>query len=579
VIEHALDYARRGWLVLPLHTPDPSGHCSCRKADCGSPGKHPRTLNGLKDATTEEAKICHWWALWPDANVGVATGEVSGLVVIDVDTRHGGEVSMHALIERHGDLPPRRERVYSLTGGGGWHLLFAHPGVRIGNVQSSDRLGAGVDVRGDGGYIVAPPSLHASGARYAWGAAPAGPLPALPPWLAALLTERPAATRAPGAVEGEIPEGQRDKTLASLAGTMRRRGMGADAIYAALAVENETKCNPPLPDEDVRRISRSISRYSPQDPALEAGPRVSDNEEGKGIYEVADLSDAIDELYERGMTGGHSTGWPTLDYHYTVKRGQWTIVTGMPSHGKSAVLDALLVNLARDHGWRFCVCSPENQPLSRHAANLLAIWAGEPFGRRAYGQMTRDTLAAGKRWLAEHFTFLLPDEVDCTVAGILDLATEVHARREIQGLVIDPWNELEHRRPAQMTETEYTSQSLTRMRRFARSNELHLWLVAHPTKLQKDVKSGNYPVPTLYDISGSAHFRNKADMGLSVWRDVLNEKSPTEIHVQKVRFRECGSIGKCELYYDLGSGRFTEESPHFGYVPDEEAERAALEKM
>jgi twinkle protein len=93
--------------------------------------------------------------------------------------------------------------------------------------------------------------------------------------------------------------------------------------------------------------------------------------------------------------------------------------------------------------------------------------------------------------------------------------------------------------------------------------EKHLWLVAHPTKLTKDPKQGTYPVPTLYDISGSAHFRNKADMGLSVWRDVMNEHSPTEVHVQKVRFRECGRIGKCELYFDVVSGRFTETVPQY----------------
>lgn len=277
----------------------------------------------------------------------------------------------------------------------------------------------------------------------------------------------------------------------------------------------------------------------------------------RGIYTVDDLSEPIDDLYERGLPGGASTGWPALDWHYTVKRGLWTVVTGIPGMGKSAILDAILVNLAVLHGWRFCVCSPENQPLARHASQLMALWAGEPFGKGAVERMSVATKERAKKWLGEHFTFILPDEADCTVDGILALASIVNKQREIQGLVIDPWNELEHRRPPQMNETEYVGQSLTRIRRYARSNDIHLWVVAHPTKLIKN-QAGEYPVPTLYDISGSAHWRSKADMGLVVWRDVKTEHAATEIHVQKIRFREDGRLGMVKLYFDLVTGRFSE---------------------
>jgi twinkle protein len=238
--------------------------------------------------------------------------------------------------------------------------------------------------------------------------------------------------------------------------------------------------------------------------------------------------------------------------------------------GKSAVLDAMLVNLALQHGWRFTVCSPENQPLQRHAAALMEIWAGQAFSRGSVLRMDKETKDAAKTWLAQHFTFILPDEADCTLPGILDLVGQVKDQHTIDGVVIDPWNELEHRRPAGMSETEYTSQALSKMRRFARFEDVHLWLVAHPTKLQKDVKLGTYPVPTLYDISGSAHFRNKADMGLSVWRDVSNERSATEIHVQKVRFRECGRIGNAGLYFDRDTGRYSEQPVDTHVQPEPE---------
>lgn len=563
MIEHALAYARRGWHVFPLHTPDAEGNCSCRKPSCPDAGKHPRTMNGLTGATTDEAQITKWWGMWPDANIALATGEQSGVVVLDIDPRHGGRESLKALLDRHGELT---EKVYAATGGGGWHLLFRHPGFRVRNVQASDKLGAGVDVRGDGGYVVAPPSLHASGNRYSWGVEPAE-LPEMPAWLKTLLAE-PQRASVEFVGEGEIAEGGRNKSLTSMAGSMRRRGMSEEAMYAALSVENERRCRPPLEDADVRKIAHSVARYEPDAPVYEYPEQtMMEGERPDGIYYVSEFSDRIMRLYEQGMKGGASTGWPALDWHYTVKPKQWTVITGMPSAGKSALLDAMLHNLATLHGWRFAITSAENQPLERHAAQLMALHAGEPFGKGDIPRMSVRTAERAMEWLNEHFVFVLPDEGGSTVAGILERVHWVHEQQPLQGVVIDPWNELEHRRPAAMTETEYVSQSLTRMRRFARSNDLHLWLVAHPTKLQKDPRTQNYPVPTLYDISGSAHFRNKADMGLSLWRDLTNEKSPVQIHVQKVRYRECGRPGKCELYMDVVTGRYQETMPYYGSYP------------
>jgi hypothetical protein len=570
MLEHALTYARRGWAVFPLHTPDADGNCSCRKAGCSDAGKHPRTINGLTGATIDEEQIAKWWEMWPDANIGLAAGEVSGLVVIDIDPRHGGDVSIRRLQEQHGQFV---ERVYANTGGGGWHLLFKHPGVRIRNVQSSDRLGAGVDVRGDGGYIVAPPSLHVSGNRYSWGVEPTE-LPEMSQWLITLLAEPQRAT-AEFVGEGEIAEGGRNKSLTSMAGSMRRRGMSEEAMYAALSVENERRCRPPLEDADVRKIAHSVARYAPDDPAYEYPEQTAmEGERPDGIYYVSEFADRIMRLYESGMKGGVSTGKAALDWHYTVKLKQWTVITGQPSAGKSAFLDDLLYNLAMLHEWRFAITSAENQPLERHAAQLMALYAGEPFGKGDIPRMSVKTAERAMEWLDKHFVFVLPDEGGSTVAGILERVHWVYGQQALQGVVIDPWNELEHRRPAGMSETEYVSQSLTRMRRFARSNDLHLWLVAHPTKLQKDPGTKNYPVPTLYDISGSAHFRNKADMGLSLWRDLTNEKSPVQIHVQKVRYRECGRPGKCELYMDVVTGRYQETMPSYGLDSAAEESRA-----
>lgn len=164
----ALAYAARGWRIIPLHTPRPAdgGTCSCGRADCPSIGKHPRTRSGLKDATAREAVLQVWWQKWPDANVGIATGARSGLVVLDVDARHDGMDALSTLLRRHGELP---NTLTAATGGGGFHLVFQHPGegIVIRNAAGLDGL-PGLDLRGDGGYIVAPPSLHKSGERYGW---------------------------------------------------------------------------------------------------------------------------------------------------------------------------------------------------------------------------------------------------------------------------------------------------------------------------------------------------------------------------------------------------------------------------
>ncbi|MCA9289391.1 MAG: bifunctional DNA primase/polymerase [Phycisphaerales bacterium] len=162
----ALEYAGLGWRVIPCHHPmreDGVCRCSCRKAEqCSAAGKHPRLAGWPASATIDEVTIRRWWSQWPKAGVGIVTGAASGLVVIDVDPRHDGDSSLDALQREHGRLP---ETVESLTGGGGRHLLYQHPG---GFVRSVNGVRPGIDAKADGGFIVAPPSLHESGRLYGW---------------------------------------------------------------------------------------------------------------------------------------------------------------------------------------------------------------------------------------------------------------------------------------------------------------------------------------------------------------------------------------------------------------------------
>jgi len=155
--EVALGYAGRDWRVFPLHGVE-GGACTCGKDGCSSPGKHPRTPSGFKDATTDEGTVRDWWRQWPQANVGIAAGRASGIVVVDIDPRHGGT------LEALGDVP---ETARVQTGSGGWHLYFRYP-TAADVPNSTNKLAPGVDVRGEGGYVVAPGSLHRSGRCYAW---------------------------------------------------------------------------------------------------------------------------------------------------------------------------------------------------------------------------------------------------------------------------------------------------------------------------------------------------------------------------------------------------------------------------
>lgn len=274
-----------------------------------------------------------------------------------------------------------------------------------------------------------------------------------------------------------------------------------------------------------------------------------------GIFKIADIEKQIDTLYSGRSPKGESTGWNGVDQYYTVRQGELTIITGIPGHGKSEWEDALMVNMALQSDWTFAVFSPENQPLERHFAKLAEKLIGKPFFPGYHQRMNGKELKDAKDYLQRWFTFVFPPEDQLTVDGILNLVKHIVLKDGIKGLVIDPWNEIEHTRPAGMTETEYISYCLTKIRRFARQYSLHIWLVAHPTKLRKQ-DDGTYPVPTPYDISGSSAWRNKADNCITIYRHI--ENNLVDIHVQKIRFKEIGKIGMVTLRYDPITGRYGE---------------------
>lgn len=252
-VEHAILYARRGWPVLPLHSIK-AGVCTCGNRECGSAGKHPRTRHGHKDATIEETVIRQWWSKYPDANIGIVTGKASGLVVVDIDPRNGGDVSFTELCEGY-EVP---NTLCAKTGGGGRHLVFSYPDDIEKVKGRSNALGDGVDVKADGGYIVAAPSVHYCGECYEWVDGDAFVTP-MPEWLRNLIIA-PEKKGDKGRYD-EVTEGKRNDYLASVAGKYKKSGVANGDMYRLLQEENQMQCQPPLCDDEVRRIALSVSRY------------------------------------------------------------------------------------------------------------------------------------------------------------------------------------------------------------------------------------------------------------------------------------------------------------------------------
>lgn len=280
-----------------------------------------------------------------------------------------------------------------------------------------------------------------------------------------------------------------------------------------------------------------------------------------GLFKFSDFFVEIDDYYHHsnGYELGTSTGWKALDGLYRIVPGELTIVTGVPNSGKSEWIDALLCNINEREGWKFALCSMENK-VREHARKLLEKHIRKPFFTAGYSgtteRMSEDDFERGKEWLDESFHLIrCEDDSLPSIMWVLNLAKAAVFRHGVRGLVIDPYNELDHQRPPNQTETEYVSQMLTKVKRFAQHHACHVWFVAHPKQLHQWVGGP----PNLYDISGSAHFINKCDNGIVVHRNRNPEAGPmdqVQICVRKVRNKVAGSIGDALLSYNRVTGEF-----------------------
>lgn len=267
-----------------------------------------------------------------------------------------------------------------------------------------------------------------------------------------------------------------------------------------------------------------------------------------GVITMDDVYDDVVRFYEHGYPKGADAGIGEFDQLLTFVGGQMTVVTGAPNMGKSEFVDYIVTGLARRHNWKFCLCSFEN-PTAFHVTKLMEKFVGLSFNHRVdpSHRMSVSDFQEGIYLTDKYFTFLNIMQIEVTIAGILSKLTEVVLRTGIKGVVIDPWNYIEHKIPAGYSETQYISEALTLVKEFAVKTDTHVFIVAHPRKLQKE-QNGQYPPATMYDISGSAHFFNKTDNGISIHRDFTNNQ--VSAYVQKVRFSWLGKIGYATYDYN-----------------------------
>jgi Bifunctional DNA primase/polymerase, N-terminal/Primase C terminal 1 (PriCT-1)/Helix-turn-helix domain len=243
----ARELANLGLRVFPLHHADALGHCSCRDRACRKIAKHPRITKWQNKATTDRGQIDRWWLKWPEANVGVATGE--GLIVADIDGLDG------ELLAEDLGLPPTAY----VTTRRGRHLYY------IGDGPTRAGVCSGVDIRGEGGYVVAPPSVHATGVEYRW-VVGLDELAEAPEWLTDA-PEKPTKDKKTRVTHDDkrplLEEGERNDHLFRLGSSLRGIGMSEGEIGAALQVANEERCIEPLDRDEVSKIATSVSGFPP----------------------------------------------------------------------------------------------------------------------------------------------------------------------------------------------------------------------------------------------------------------------------------------------------------------------------
>jgi len=271
----------------------------------------------------------------------------------------------------------------------------------------------------------------------------------------------------------------------------------------------------------------------------------------EGLAAPSDFMDKVQALYRDGLPRGASTGWANVDEIFTLNPGSLVIVTGTPGSGKSQMIDNMLVNAMAQHNWRVAYASFENPP-ELHLAKLISLRTGKPFGDGPTPRIGEQEMLEALAWVNERLTFLTNDGVMPTVESLIERFEAAVRRSGVKAVVVDPFNFIKlSQKKEGGVDTESINEMLAQFKTFAMRAEVTFFLIAHPAK---PMQAGPDWVPTGYSISGSAHFYNRADFGLTIQRKL----DQTVFHVWKCRFPWQGQIGEATLHYEKATGLFKE---------------------
>jgi twinkle protein len=308
----------------------------------------------------------------------------------------------------------------------------------------------------------------------------------------------------------------------------------------------------------------------------------------KGIIRPSDVREELELIASDGFTPGLGIGVKELDTLFTLKRKQFTVVTGLPSAGKSTWVRwylAEFISHNEKENIKWALFTPENRPVSREQAKIAEVISGQSFKRGWGNSMSEEVRAKTMRHIQKHFFFISPNKLSFetwtgkvdvdhvnSMESLLQYLIYLKKTEDIFGFVIDAWNKIEHEQPKNMTETTFISKQLDYIVNFCDVYDLHCMLIAHPTKIEK--VGINYRMPCLYDIKGSSAWKEKPDNGIILHRYMMrkkkaedipddasdddkiyiDDKAPTVIHVEKIRFEEIGKMGKIKMMMDYKKG-------------------------
>ena len=264
-----------------------------------------------------------------------------------------------------------------------------------------------------------------------------------------------------------------------------------------------------------------------------------------GIYRMSELP----PVQPRPV---YSLGMPVMDKHFNIRPKDLSVHGGIPSHGKSSWLTEVGCRMVREHGWTVAYASFEQEAQTDFRRNLRTWY----HGKRVKWQ-SADEIAEADAWIDRHFSFICPDDEDeVTLEWTLE---KMHAARIQHGArlgVVDPWNEMDHDRPAAMSLTEYTGFGIKEFKRLARRLDMHVAVAVHPSKQQRD-ENGGFKIPSLYDLADSSHWYNKPEAGLIIWRGIIKGADTTIIRIAKSKYHDqIGVPGDVEVRFDPESNRY-----------------------